>query len=109
MDLSLQVTDDDINEIIQIDGTGDTASSDEIGSTRDVDENKFLGITDAGDLKVLEETSSISNEDSMANSSDNEDPQVDLVEEVRIIFELKLLKIYSICTLIYFGTKRNNN
>ncbi|XP_028352505.1 TFIIA-alpha and beta-like factor [Physeter macrocephalus] len=81
MDFSIQVTDDDINEIIQIDGTGDTSSSDEIGSTRDVDENKFLGITDAGDLKVLEEASSISNEDSTANSSDNEDPQVDLVEE----------------------------
>ncbi|XP_059973369.1 TFIIA-alpha and beta-like factor isoform X2 [Mesoplodon densirostris] len=81
MDLSLQVTDDDIDEIIQIDGTGDTSSSDETGSTRDVDENKFLGITDAGDLKVLEEASSISNEDSTANSTDNEDPQADLVEE----------------------------
>uniref|UniRef100_A0A4X1SD47 General transcription factor IIA subunit 1 like n=1 Tax=Sus scrofa TaxID=9823 RepID=A0A4X1SD47_PIG len=82
MDLSIQVTDNDINEIIQIDGTGDTSSNDEIGSTRDVDENEFLGIIDAGDLKVLEEEAgSISNEDSTANSSDNEDPQIDLVEE----------------------------
>nr|XP_055194017.1 TFIIA-alpha and beta-like factor [Nyctereutes procyonoides] len=38
MDLSIPVT-DDINEIIQIDGTGDTSSNDEIGRTRDVDEN----------------------------------------------------------------------
>uniref|UniRef100_A0ABI7X942 TFIIA-alpha and beta-like factor n=1 Tax=Felis catus TaxID=9685 RepID=A0ABI7X942_FELCA len=82
MDLSNQVTDDDINEIIQIDGTGDTSSNDEIGSTRDVDENEFLGIVEAGDLKVLEEEAdSISNEDSTANSSDNEDPQIDVVEE----------------------------
>ncbi|XP_057598824.1 TFIIA-alpha and beta-like factor [Hippopotamus amphibius kiboko] len=81
LDLSIQVTDDDINEIIQIDGTGDTSSSDEIGSTRDVDENEFLGIIDTGDLKVLEEAGSISNEDSTANSSGNEDPQADLVEE----------------------------
>ncbi|KAL2773908.1 TFIIA-alpha and beta-like factor isoform 2 [Daubentonia madagascariensis] len=82
MDLNIQVTDDDINEIIQIDGTGDTSSNEEIGSTRDGDENEFLGIIDAGDLKVLEEEAdSISNEDSTANSSDNEDPRVDIVEE----------------------------
>lgn len=94
MDLSIQVTDDDINEIIQIDGTGDTSSNDEIGSTRDVDENEFLGIVEAGDLKVLEEEAdSISNEDSTANSSDNEDPQIDVVEEVRITFEMKFLKL----------------
>lgn len=110
MDLSIQVTDNDINEIIQIDGTGDTSSNDEIGSTRDVDENEFLGIIDAGDLKVLEEEAgSISNEDSTANSSDNEDPQIDLVEEVRITFELKIFKICNTCTLVYFGTKKNNN
>ncbi|XP_032980826.1 TFIIA-alpha and beta-like factor [Rhinolophus ferrumequinum] len=82
MDLRIQITDDDINEIIQIDGTGDTSSNDEIGSTRDVDENEFLGIIDGGDLKVLEEEAdSISNGDSTANSSDNEDPQIEIVEE----------------------------
>uniref|UniRef100_A0A8C5W6I8 Ral transcription factor IIA subunit 1 like n=1 Tax=Microcebus murinus TaxID=30608 RepID=A0A8C5W6I8_MICMU len=82
IDSNIQVTDDDINEIIQIDGTSDTSSSKEIGSRRDVDENEFLGIIDAGDLKVLEEEAdSISNEDSTANSSDNEDSQVDIVEE----------------------------
>uniref|UniRef100_A0A7N5K9G5 Ral transcription factor IIA subunit 1 like n=1 Tax=Ailuropoda melanoleuca TaxID=9646 RepID=A0A7N5K9G5_AILME len=82
MVLSIQVTDGDINEIIQIDGTGDTSSNDEIGSARDVDENEFLGIIDAGDLKVHEEEAdNISNEDSTANSSENEDPQRDVVEE----------------------------
>ncbi|XP_074061689.1 TFIIA-alpha and beta-like factor isoform X2 [Macrotis lagotis] len=81
MDLSVQ-TIDDIKEIIQIDGTGDTSSNEEIGSTRDVDENEFLGIIDAEDLKVLEEEGdSISNEGSTTNSSDNEEPQIDIVEE----------------------------
>ncbi|XP_036904927.1 TFIIA-alpha and beta-like factor [Sturnira hondurensis] len=80
--ISIQVTDDDINEIIQIDGTGDTSSNDEIGSTRDVDENEFLSIIDGGDLKVLEgEADNISNGNSTVNSSDNEDPQIDIVEE----------------------------
>lgn len=89
--ISIQVTDDDINEIIQIDGTGDTSSNDELGSTRDVDENEFLGIIDGGDLKVLErEVDNISNGNSTVNSSDNEDPQIDVVEEVGITFELKL-------------------
>ncbi|XP_016077645.1 PREDICTED: TFIIA-alpha and beta-like factor isoform X2 [Miniopterus natalensis] len=82
MGLNIQVTDDDIYEIIQIDGTGDTSSNDEMGSTRDVDENEVLEIIDAGDLKVLEgEADNISNGDSTANSSDNEDPQIDIVEE----------------------------
>ncbi|XP_054431445.1 TFIIA-alpha and beta-like factor isoform X2 [Pteronotus mesoamericanus] len=80
--LSIQITDDDINEIIQIDGTGDTSSNDEIGSTRDVDENEFLGLIDGGDLKVLEgEADNISNGNSTVNSSDNEGPQIDIVEE----------------------------
>ncbi|XP_010331911.1 TFIIA-alpha and beta-like factor isoform X2 [Saimiri boliviensis] len=82
VDLSIQVTDDDINEIIQVDGTGDTSPNEEIGNARDVDENELLGIIDTEDLKVLEEEAdSISNEDSAANSSDNEDSQVDIVEE----------------------------
>ncbi|XP_071064910.1 stonin-1 [Dasypus novemcinctus] len=82
MDLRIQSTDDDIGEIIQIDGTGDTSSKEEIGSTKNVDENEFLGIIDAEDLKVLEEEGdSLSNEDSTVNSSDNEDPPTDIVEE----------------------------
>lgn len=82
-DLNIQVIDDDINEIIQIDGTGDNSSTEDVGSIRDVDENEFPGITDASDLTVLEEEAdSVSNEDSTANSSDNEDHQIDTIEEV---------------------------
>lgn len=82
-DLNIQVIDDDINEIIQIDGTGDNSSTEDVGSIRDVDENEFPGIMDAGDLTVLEEEAdSVSNEDSTANSSDNEDHQIDTIEEV---------------------------
>uniref|UniRef100_A0A8C6G448 General transcription factor IIA, 1-like n=1 Tax=Mus spicilegus TaxID=10103 RepID=A0A8C6G448_MUSSI len=80
-DLNIQVTDDDINEIIQIDGTGDNSSTEEMGSIRDADENEFPGIIDAGDLNVLEEVDSVSNEDSTANSSDNEDHQINAPEE----------------------------
>ncbi|XP_076990292.1 TFIIA-alpha and beta-like factor isoform X2 [Tamandua tetradactyla] len=82
LDLRIQ-SPDDINEIIQIDGTGDTSSKEDIGNTRDVDENEFLGIIDVEDLKVLEEEGdSLSNEDSTVNSSDNEDSQIDTVEEI---------------------------
>ncbi|GAB1301403.1 TFIIA-alpha and beta-like factor [Apodemus speciosus] len=80
-DLDIQVTDDDINEIIQIDGSGDNSSTEEVGSIRGADENEFPGVIDAGDLKVLEEeVDSVSNEDSTANSSD-EDHQIDALEE----------------------------
>lgn len=82
-ELNIQETDDDINEIIQIDGTGDNSPTEEVGSIRDADENEFPGIIDTGDLKVLEEeVDSVSNEDSTANSSDNEDHQIDTLEEV---------------------------
>ncbi|XP_012859368.2 TFIIA-alpha and beta-like factor, partial [Echinops telfairi] len=49
MDLHIPAIDDDINEIIQIDGTGDTSSSEEVGSTRDVDEADFPGTADGED------------------------------------------------------------
>ncbi|XP_055974825.1 TFIIA-alpha and beta-like factor [Sorex fumeus] len=82
MDLNAQVDDNGINGIIQIDGAGDTSSNDEIETKKDLDENEFPGAIDAGDLKVLEdEADSASNEDSTANSSDNEDPEIDIVEE----------------------------
>ncbi|XP_054979015.1 TFIIA-alpha and beta-like factor [Sorex araneus] len=82
MDLSAQVDDNGINGIIQIDGAGDTSSNDEIETKKDLDDNEYPEAIDAGDLKVLEdEADSASNEDSTANSSDNEDPQIDIVEE----------------------------
>lgn len=85
MDFNIQAADEDTNEIIQIDGTDDTSSNEELESTRDVEESEFPGIIDVGDLKVLEEEAdSISNEDSTANSSENEDFQIAIVEEVSI-------------------------
>ncbi|XP_007952187.1 stonin-1 [Orycteropus afer afer] len=81
VDLNIPATDGDFNEIIQIDGTGDTSSNEEIGSTRDIDENEFLGIIDAEDLKLLEEEGDSISNDSTVNSSDNEEPQRDTVEE----------------------------
>ncbi|XP_048208922.1 TFIIA-alpha and beta-like factor isoform X2 [Perognathus longimembris pacificus] len=80
MNLSIRVTDDDINEIVQIDGTGDISSNEEIKSIREVN-NEFMGVIDTGNLKVLKEADSVSNEESTTNSSDNEDSQVDIVEE----------------------------
>ncbi|XP_069464509.1 TFIIA-alpha and beta-like factor [Ambystoma mexicanum] len=68
-------------EIIQIDGTGDTSSDEEIGTVRDVEENEFLGIIDTEDLKALEECDSVSNDDSTSNSSDDEDNEIDAIEE----------------------------
>ncbi|KAM5164644.1 TFIIA-alpha and beta-like factor isoform 2-T2 [Mantella aurantiaca] len=67
-------------DIIQLDGTGDTSSDEELGTVRDVDENEFLGIIDTEDLKALEEEDSGSN-DSTSSSSDDEDPEIDIIEE----------------------------
>ncbi|XP_073410125.1 TFIIA-alpha and beta-like factor isoform X2 [Dendrobates tinctorius] len=67
------------NEIIQVDGTGDTSSDEELGTVRDIDENEFLGIIDTEDLKVLEDDSG--SNDSTSNSSDDEDPEIDVIEE----------------------------
>ncbi|XP_067421216.1 TFIIA-alpha and beta-like factor isoform X1 [Emydura macquarii macquarii] len=75
----------DIEGIIQLDGTDDVFPKEEIESTRDVEENEFIGIIDAEDLKVLEEEEdeegdSISNAES-SSSSDAEEPQIDIIEE----------------------------
>ncbi|XP_040286235.1 TFIIA-alpha and beta-like factor [Bufo bufo] len=68
------------DNIIQIDGAGDTSSDEELTAVRDVDENEFLGIIDTEDLKALVEEDSGSNE-STSNSSDDEDLEIDVVEE----------------------------
>ncbi|XP_075060201.1 TFIIA-alpha and beta-like factor isoform X2 [Mixophyes fleayi] len=67
------------NDIVQIDGTGDTSSDEELGTMKDIDENEFLGIIDTEDLKALEEDSG--SNDSTSNSSDDEDPEIDIIEE----------------------------
>ncbi|XP_053315166.1 TFIIA-alpha and beta-like factor [Spea bombifrons] len=67
-------------ELIQLDGPGDTSSDEELGTIRDTEENEFLGIIDTEDLKALEEGDSASG-DSTSNSSDDEDPEIDVIEE----------------------------
>ncbi|KAM3932508.1 TFIIA-alpha and beta-like factor [Leptodactylus fuscus] len=68
------------NDIIQVDGAGDSSSDEDLGAVRDVDENEFLGIIDNEDLKALEEDDSGS-DNSSSNSSDDEDPKIDVIEE----------------------------
>ncbi|EMP31038.1 TFIIA-alpha and beta-like factor [Chelonia mydas] len=76
----------DIEGIIQLDGIDDVFPKEEIESTRDVEENEFIGIIDAEDLKVLEEEEEDEEVDSISNaesnsSSDTEEPQIDIIEE----------------------------
>ncbi|XP_075781567.1 TFIIA-alpha and beta-like factor isoform X3 [Pelodiscus sinensis] len=74
----------DIDGIIQLDGTDDVFPKEEVENTRDAEENEFIGIIDAEDLKVLEEEEdgdSISNSESGSSSSDTEEPQIDIIEE----------------------------
>ncbi|XP_038607516.1 uncharacterized protein LOC119932422 [Tachyglossus aculeatus] len=74
--------------IIQVDGAGDAWSGGAVGSVEEADENEFLGIMSAEDLKALdEEGDTASNGDSTSGSSsssdggEQEDPQLDVVEE----------------------------
>ncbi|NWR90426.1 TF2AY factor, partial [Furnarius figulus] len=78
----------DIEGIIQLDGTGDVSSKEEIAHTKDTEENEFIGIIESEDLKVLddeedydEECDSTSNMESSCSGGDNEDLQIDIVEE----------------------------
>ncbi|NXD84889.1 TF2AY factor, partial [Halcyon senegalensis] len=78
----------DIEDIIQLDGTGDVSPKEEIQHTEDREENEFIGIIESEDLKVLEdeedddeECDSISNTESNGSGRDNEESQIDIVEE----------------------------
>ncbi|NXJ92227.1 TF2AY factor, partial [Corythaixoides concolor] len=78
----------DIEGIIQLDGTGDVSPKEEIPHTKDREENEFIGIIESEDLKVLEgeedddeECDSISNTESSSSTGDNEEPEIDIVEE----------------------------
>nr|XP_014345875.1 PREDICTED: TFIIA-alpha and beta-like factor isoform X2 [Latimeria chalumnae] len=70
----------DDQDIIQVDGIYDTSSDEEAVNEQDVNENEFLGIIDAEDLKALEEGIS-SSEDSASSNSEDEECQVEIVEE----------------------------
>ncbi|NXF03586.1 TF2AY factor, partial [Smithornis capensis] len=78
----------DIEGIIQLDGTGDISSKEEMPHTKDKEENEFIAVIESEDLKVLddeedcdEECDSTSNMESSCSGGDNEDLQIDIVEE----------------------------
>uniref|UniRef100_F7FT16 General transcription factor IIA subunit 1 like n=1 Tax=Ornithorhynchus anatinus TaxID=9258 RepID=F7FT16_ORNAN len=74
--------------IIQLDGAGDAWSGRAEGSAGEADENEFLGMMGAEDLKALDEEGdtasngdSTSGDDSSSDGDEREDPQLDVVEE----------------------------
>ncbi|NXM67335.1 TF2AY factor, partial [Serilophus lunatus] len=78
----------DIEGIIQLDGTSDVSSKEEMPHTKDKEENDFTAIIASEDLKDLDdekdcddECDSTSNTESSCSGGDNEDLQVDIVEE----------------------------
>lgn len=76
----------DIEGIIQLDGTGDGSPKKEIPHTKDREENEFIGV-ESEDLKVLGdeddgECGSTSDTESSSSGGDNEEPQIDIIEEV---------------------------
>ncbi|XP_061481637.1 TFIIA-alpha and beta-like factor isoform X1 [Rhineura floridana] len=77
----------DLEEIIQLDGTGDVSPKAEIESSRDGDDEELVGIIDAEDLKVLDEDeeeggeNSTSDSGSLSSASDTDEPSVDIIEE----------------------------
>ncbi|XP_033000960.1 TFIIA-alpha and beta-like factor [Lacerta agilis] len=90
MEAELQTQKDianNIEEIIQLDGTGDVSPKAEIESPRDGEDEELVGIIDAEDLKVLDEEeeeegeNSTSENQSLSSSSDVDEPPVDIIEE----------------------------
>nr|XP_028580860.1 TFIIA-alpha and beta-like factor [Podarcis muralis] len=90
MEADLQTQKDianNIEEIIQLDGTGDVSPKVEIESPRDGEDEDLVGIIDAEDLKVLDEEeeedgeNSTSDNQSLSSSSDVDEPSVDIIEE----------------------------
>ncbi|NXC39378.1 TF2AY factor, partial [Penelope pileata] len=77
----------DIEDIIQLDGSGDASPKEEILHSKDKEENEFIDIIESEDLKALEEEEedeecdSVSDAESSSSSCDNEEPHTDVVEE----------------------------
>uniref|UniRef100_A0A8C6JLY4 Uncharacterized protein n=2 Tax=Melopsittacus undulatus TaxID=13146 RepID=A0A8C6JLY4_MELUD len=76
----------DIEGIIQLDGTGDASPKKEIPHTKAREEDKFITVVESEGLKVLndeddEECGRTSDTESNSSGSDNEEPQIDIVEE----------------------------
>ncbi|NXD21272.1 TF2AY factor, partial [Spelaeornis formosus] len=73
----------DIEDISQLDGTGDVSSKEQIPRTKDKEENDFVGFIDSEDLRILddEDCDSSSNTESSCSYGHNEDLQIDVAEE----------------------------
>ncbi|XP_041107602.1 TFIIA-alpha and beta-like factor [Polyodon spathula] len=69
-----------IEDILQLDGTYDTSSDEDVGNMREVGGNEFMGAIDREDLKALEEDGSSSTEKSSSDGEDDE-PRVEIIEE----------------------------
>lgn len=97
----------DLEEIIQLDGTGDLSPKTEVESPRDGEDEELVGIIDAEDLKVLDEEeeeeegeNSTSDNQSLSSTSDTDEPSVDIIEEVKLSIVLTLAWFsctYSLC------------
>ncbi|XP_044284912.1 TFIIA-alpha and beta-like factor [Varanus komodoensis] len=96
LDTSVQIKSDlhspdmanDLEQIIQLDGTSDVSSKAETESPRGGDDEELVGIIDADDLKVLDEEQeeedgedSTSDNQSLSSTGDTDDPTVDITEE----------------------------
>ncbi|KAG8123085.1 hypothetical protein E2320_018481, partial [Naja naja] len=85
--LAQKNTSNDLEEIIQLDGTSDLLPKAEIESPRDGEDEELVGIIDAEDLKVLDEEeeeegdNSTSDNQSLNSTSDADESSVDIVEE----------------------------
>ncbi|XP_072844045.2 TFIIA-alpha and beta-like factor [Pogona vitticeps] len=77
----------DLEKIIQLDGTDDISPKGRTESPRDGEDEELVGNLDAQDLKVLDEEEeeedgeSIPDNRSLNSASDNDDPSVDVIEE----------------------------
>lgn len=92
----------DLEEIIQLDGTSDLSPKAEIESPRDGEDEELVGIIDAEDLKVLDEEeeeegeNSTSDNQSLNSTSDADESSVDIVEEVKLNVYNDLLSLWQL-------------
>uniref|UniRef100_A0A8C5SK72 TFIIA-alpha and beta-like factor n=1 Tax=Laticauda laticaudata TaxID=8630 RepID=A0A8C5SK72_LATLA len=88
--LAQKNTSNDLEEILQLDGTSDLSPKAETESPRDGEDEELVGIIDAEDLKVLDEEeeeegeNSTSDNQSLNSTSDADESSVDIVEEVKL-------------------------
>lgn len=86
----------DLEEIIQLDGTSDVPPKAEVEGHKDGEDEEIVGIVDAEDLKVLDEEeeeeveNSTSDNPSLSSTSDTDEQSVDIIEEVKILIQLKM-------------------